>query len=457
MKVVQAPRSYQYAYLPPSGEAEDGGRAALRNSVRGPLIGGVLVVALLVGAFGFWAATAPLAGGAVAPGVISPDSSRKTVQHLEGGIIGEILVRDGDFVSVGAPLVRLEDIQARALYDMLLSQHQSLRAIQARLTAEQLDHAVIDFPVELVATSASAEIGEVLDTQRHLFETRRQSIAMRKRVLDQRIRQLRQQIRGAEAQFASSARRLGIVLEELGAKEILFRKGLIPKPQLLALRREEAKIQGDRGEYEAAIARGWQQIGETELELASLDAQRADEVARELERVRAELAKVKEQLRASEDTLERTLITAPVSGLIVDLRFKTLGGVVQPGTPILDIVPAEDDLLIDARVAPIDIDVVHAGLQAQVHLSAYAQRKMPQIIGTVRSVSADILRDEQTGAAYYLVRVEVDRATLASLTTDVQLVPGMPAEVLIVTGERTLLDYLLQPFGDLFRRSLREV
>jgi HlyD family secretion protein len=457
MQVIPPSRSQQYAYLPPAEEEDDAGRAALGASIRGPMLVGLLVLALLVAAFGGWAATAPLAGGAVAPGVISPDGSRKTIQHLEGGIIGEIMVRDGDRVEVGAPLVTLEETRARAVYEMQLSQYRALRAVQARLTSEQLGSDEIDFPAELLAEGHDPEVRDIMDVQRKLFETRREAHASRKRVLEQRIRQIQQQIRGFEAQLASSAHRLEIVRDELVGKEILYRKRLMPKPMVLALRREQAEVEGDRGEYEAAIAQGGQQVGETELELVSLDAQRADEIARELERVRGELATVKEQLGASEDTLKRTVIAAPVSGTVVGLRFTTRGGVIQPGDPILDIVPADDDLLIDARVAPIDIDVVHPGLPAQVHLSAYAQRNLPRIEGKVVSVSADALTDQQTGASYYLARVEVDGDKLASVGTDVELVAGMPAEVLIVTEERTLFAYLLQPFSDLFRRSLREV
>ena len=456
MQWIQSPTAQQYAYLPPSDEAGQAGRAALRTSVRGPMLVGMLIVTLLVAGAGFWAATAPLAGGAVAPGVISPDGSRRTVQHLEGGIVGEILVRDGDFVEVGAPVVTLKDTQARAIYEMLLSQFWGLRAAQARLIAEQLGRAAVEFPAELLAAGQNVEVRDILDVQRQLFTTRREALESRKRVLRQRIAQIHQQIRGMQAQVASAQRRHEIVKEELKAKVALLELGFIPKPQVLALRREEAKILGDGGEYGAAVARGDQQIGEAELELVALDAQRADENAGDLERVRGELAKVREQLRAGEDTLERTVIRAPVSGTVVDLRFKTLGGVIQPGTPILDIVPANDELLIDARVAPIDIDVVHLGLPAQVHLLAYSYRRLPRIVGKVLSVSADSLRDDRTGAAYYLARVEVDRRELASLANDVQLVPGMPAEVLIVTGERTLFEYLFQPFGDFLRRGLRE-
>ncbi len=457
MQVLPPPQVQDYDYLPPETETRRTPAGSLLASIRGQVIAGILVVILIIAAFGGWASTAPIAGGAVAPGIISPDGSRKTIQHLEGGIIASIEVRDGDFVEVGTPLITLEDTQARATYEVLLSQYRSLTALTARLTAEQLGRDSIDFPPDLLASRSDPEVRGILDVQRHLFATRREALAVRKRVLEQRVLQVLEKIQGSKAQLASAKRRLELVNEELEAKEFLLSKGLLPKPEVLSVRRALADIQGDRGAYRSAIAESEQKIGETQLELTALDAERADEVAAELDSTSRELARVKEQLAASEDTLKRTTIIAPVSGTVVNLNFKTRGGVILQGEPILDIVPAEDDLLIDARVAPTDIDVVYPGLPAQVHLSAYSQRTMPRVEGTVRSVSADSLNDEQSGMPYYLARVEVDRDKLSDLGPDIELVPGMPAEVLIVTSERTLFGYLLQPFRDLFRRGLREV
>lgn len=457
MQRFSSPLAQNADYLPAVTRAEDVDRSALRASLRGPMLAGVIVVVLLVAGFGGWASTAPLAGGAVAPGVISPDGSRKTIQHLEGGIIGEIQVRDGDVVAVGAPLLTLEDTQARAAYEVLLRQYYDLTALRARLTAEQLGRDNIDFPEDLLAARNEPGVPSILAVQRHLFVTRRESLDSRKRVLEQRILQIREKIHGSEAQLASTKKRLKLAEKELRAKEFLFKKKLVPMSEALEIQRIAADVEGDQGAYRYAIAESEQKIGETKLELVSLDAVRADEIATQLEEVQAELAKVTEQLGASKDTLTRTIITAPVSGTVVGLQFKTRGGVIKPGESILGIVPDEDDLLIDARVETRDIDVVYPGLPAKVHLSAYSQRTMPQIDGVVRSVSADSLTDEQTGHSYYLARVEVDREQLSGLGKDVHLIPGMPAEVLIVTSERTLFGYLLQPFRDLLRRSLREV
>jgi HlyD family secretion protein/epimerase transport system membrane fusion protein len=457
MKQLPPPSPQSYEYIPPETVTVKAGSETLRRSIRTPMMAGIGVVLLIVVAFGGWAATAPLAGGAVAPGIISPDGSRKTIQHLEGGIIGEIRVRDGDYVTVGTPLLALEDTRARAAYDVLLRQYQSLAAAKARLTAEQRDLDDIDFPEELLAVADDPEVTDILALQRYLFTTRRDALAVRKSVLQQRILQIREKINGAKAQYESAGQRLKFVKQELRAKEFLFKKKLLPMAEVLAVRRASAEVQGDQGSYRYVIAENEQRVGETELELVGLDAVRSDEIATELDRVRGELAKHKEQLAASADMLKRTVIVAPVSGTVVNLQFKTQGGVIQPGEPILDIVPAEDDLLIDARVAPVDIDVVYPGLPAQVHLSAYSQRAMPQIEGKVRSISADSLQDDQSGISYYLARVEVDRQELGRLNMNIQLVPGMPAEVLIVTSERTLFGYLLEPIRDLLRRSLREV
>jgi len=379
------------------------------------------------------------------------------VQHLEGGIIGELMVKEHDLVEVGAPLVVLEETQPRATYQMARGQYRSLLATYARLDAEQLLESRITFPAELTAGApADDEIRKIIASQQSLLDTRRAMHESKKKVLRQRIEQLGEQIKGVEAQVLSTTSQLRIVGAELEGKNALLKKELIPKPEVLRLEREEANIMGDRGEYIASIARARQQIGETELQLVAADAERAGEIAKELDRVRTELAQMSERVFASADVLKRTVIPAPISGRIVNLRFKTQGGVVRPGEPILDIVPNEEDLLIDARVSPTDIDVVHPGLVAQVNFSAFSSRRMPRIDGHVRSVSADRIVDDKTGQPYYLARVEVDRGELAKLDSDMVLIPGMPADVLFVKGERTMIEYLFQPFTDSLRRAFRE-
>ncbi|MFG1296510.1 HlyD family type I secretion periplasmic adaptor subunit [Xanthobacter variabilis] len=434
-----------------------GADGALHHALHAPTILGVLLIFFFLGGFLLWGLTAPLAGGAVASGVISPDGSRRTIQHLEGGIISELKVRDGDRVEAGQPLVVLERVQAESTMNAQLGQYYTLLATQARLRAELADLPDIQFPPELVGPRASKELVSVVRGQRVVFETRRVSLQRRREILQQRIEQSLQQIKALEAQAAAAQVQLQLIAEELEGKRVLLAKALIRKPEMLALERTRADIEGRRGEYLGMIARAKQEIGETQVQLLSLEAERSDDISEQMDKVRVELASLTQQLQASRDVLARTVVTAPISGTIVNLHFKTLSGVIRPGEAILDIVPDDEPLLIEARVSPVDIDVVHQGLPAQVHLTAFSKRALPRIDGTVKSVSADRLVDQGTGQAYFLARVQVDRSELERLKNVVELLPGMPAEVLIVTQERTFVDYLLEPIRDSMRRSFREV
>jgi len=308
---------------------------------------------------------------------------------------------------------------------------------------------------ELISTDR--RIRSVVEAQQEVFDARRLTYATRKNVLGQRSEQLTQQINGNEAQVESASRQIDFVSEELRAKEYLVGRGLMAKPEALRLKRVEAELSGKRGEYLATIARLHQQIGETNLQIVSVDAERADQVATDAEKVRADLTEVTEKLHASADILQRTVVVAPVSGTVVDIKFRTVGGVVQRGEPIMSIVPSGDELMIEGRLTPMDRKAVHAGLQAQIHLSAYSSRLVPKIPGTVQTVSADRLIDDTTHQPYYLTRVAVDRHTLERLAPNVDLIPGMPVEVLIVTERRTMFDYIFKPFHDAFWRSFREI
>jgi HlyD family secretion protein len=428
---------------------------APRPAVHAPARWGVALVVFFVLAFGSWGCLVPLDGGAVAPGIVNPDSGKKTIQHLEGGIIAELPVREGERVKTGQPIVVLESTQARAAHETLVQQRLSLVARKARLEAERAGLARIDWPAEL--RMAQSNIKPLLDAQQEVFDTRRQTHASRREILAQRIEQLLHQIRGYEAQVLSASKQIGFVAEELSAKEFLVGRGLIPKPEALRLKRTNAEISGKMGEYEAEIARARQQIGEARLQILAVDAERADQIAGDFEKVRSELADVSEKMLASADVVRRTVVAAPVDGTVVDIKFKTLGGVVQRGEPILSIVPVGDELIVEARLTPVDVKAVHAGLEARLNLSAWSSRLVPKIPGIVRTVSADRLTDEATRQPYYLARVAIDRPTLQRVAPGVDLIPGMPVEVLVVTERRTMLDYLLRPFDDALWRSFREI
>jgi HlyD family secretion protein len=428
---------------------------SLKPNICVPARLGKALILIFVLVFGGWGYFAPLDGGAVAPGVINPDSGKKTIQHFEGGIIAEMRVREGEAVTVGQPLVVLESTQARAAHDSLMQQRWSLLARKARLEAENAGQDQIEWPPEML--SMDRQIESIVEAQREVFDARRLTYSTKKNVLAQQIEQLTQQINGNEAQVESASRQIEFVSEELQAKEYLVKRGLVAKPEALRLKRVDAELSGKRGEYLAAIARLRQQIGETKLQILSIDAERADQIANDADKVRADLTDVTEKLHASADVLQRTVVVAPVSGTVVDVKFKTVGGVVQRGELIMSIVPSSDELIIEGRVTPLDRKAVHSGLQAQIHLSAYSSRVVPKIPGTVRTVSADRLVDDTTHQPYYLARVAVDRQTLEQLAPTVDLIPGMPVEVLIVTERRTMFDYILKPFRDAFWRSFREI
>jgi HlyD family secretion protein/epimerase transport system membrane fusion protein len=426
--------------------------------LRGPVIAGYIVVVLFFGGLGTWAALAPIASAVIATGVVSPEGSRKTIQHLEGGIITEILVEDGDLVQAGDHLVILQETQARAAFEVLQGQRQMLAAKLARLLAEQTGRNKITFPKWLLESKTPGDTGleEILQAQADLFKARRKLHRGRKAVGNKRVDQLGEEIAGLKLQIKSQEEQLELIREETESKKEMLDRGMLPRPEYLALLRQKAEIEGDMAENAASIARLQQSIGETKLQVVNEDAVRMDQIVSEMAETRSELASVEERLNAQRDILERTMIVAPVSGLIMQKRFHTSGGVVGPGQPILDIVPQDAKLLIDAQVRPVDIDAVAPEQQARVHFLAFTQRNLPQIKGIVHSISADSLLDEVSGASYYLARVEVLPGELEKLGEDIKISAGMPAEVMIMSGERTLLQYLVQPVLDSLRRTFRE-
>ena len=297
----------------------------------------------------------------------------------------------------------------------------------------------------------------ITEGQVQIFNARKDLLAARKRVLNQRIEQLSEQINGYEAEVESALRQLDLIAQEIKAKVTLQKKGILPLPVLQALQRLQAEISGRRGQYVAEVARTKLQIGETQLQLLSWMPSAPMRLQPISIRRASNLPPRMTPPSANRDIVAREVVAAPVNGTVVNLKFKTEGGVIQHGEPILDIVPSDEQLLIDARVLPTDIDVVHVGLPAVIHLTAFTSRNLPRIEGKVQYVSADRLVDEKSGQPYYLARVAVDRGELDRLGPQYKLVPGMPAEVLIVTGERTMFQYLFRPFLDSIRRSFREV
>ena len=426
--------------------------------LRGPVIAGYIVVALFFGGLGTWAALAPIASAVIATGVVSLEGSRKTIQHLEGGIITEILVEDGDLVQAGDHLVVLQETQARAAFEVLQGQRQMLAAKLARLLAEQTGQNKITFPQWLLESKTPGDTGleEILQAQVDLFKARHKLHRGRKAVGNKRVDQLGEEIGGLKLQIKSQEEQLELLREETESKKEMLDQGMLPRPDYLILLRQKAEIEGDMAGNAAGIARLQQSIGETKLQVINEDAVRMDQIVSEMAKTRSELASVEERRNAQQDILERTIVVAPVSGLIMQKRFHTTGGVIGPGQPILDIVPQDAKLLIDVQVRPVDIDAVAPEQQARVHFLAFTQRNLPQIKGIVHSISADSMLDEVSGTSYYLARIEVLPGELEKLGEDIKISAGMPAEVLIMSGERTLLQYLVQPVLDSLRRTFRE-
>lgn len=420
----------------------------------GRLVAAGLALGMLgFGGFGAWAALAPLASAAVAPGVIAVDSNRKTVQHLEGGIVAEILVRDGDRVAAGQPLMRLDDLETRSLLGQFETQQGALLAQEARLVAERDGLPAVVFPAGLRGVDGS--LADAVSGQQRIFASRRASLEGRIRVTRQRVAQIEAQIAALEAQRRAGREQLVLIAEEVRGVEEMVNKGLERRPRLLALMRQSADLQGTQGDLANRIAQAREAIAQAELEILGLEADRASEVALELREVQARRAELEEKLEAARGRWMRRDILAPAAGTVLNLRYFAPGAVVPPGGAVLDLVPQDDRLVVEAQVNPTDIDVVHPGLPAKVVLTAFKSRSMPQLDGEVVRVSADALKDERSGLTYYAARVVVDSAQLGALE-GVTLVPGMPAETLIVTGERTLLHYLTQPVRDSLRRAFRE-
>lgn len=429
--------------------------AASGVGLKVPIAIGFTIIVLFFGVFGGWAAIAPLQSAAIAPGIVSVDTNRKTVQHLEGGIVGRILVRDGDKVKAGQTLVTLDETRPYATLELLRGRRLASRALEARLIAERDGAKSITFPAELLARRDDAKIAEAIGGQRSIFEGRRLSLKAQSAILGQRGAQFREEIIGLKGQIAAEDTQLELIADEVKDVKQLVDKGLARRPRLLSLQRRTAEIEGVRSQNVAAIARAEQNITEAELRIAELKTSIVNEAVQLLRDEQTKLFDVAERIRAAEDVLNRTEIRAPLDGTVVNLQVHTAGGVIAPGAPLMDIVPADDRLVIDAQVDPGDIDIVHAGLEALVRLTALPQRNNIPIEGRVMSVSADRLIDEVTGLPFYRAKVELTGDIKKALGSAV-LYPGMQAEVMIVTGARTALDYFLRPLFDSFNRAFRE-
>lgn len=422
---------------------------------RKPIIVGGWMMLLVFGFLGSWAALAPLASAAIAPGKVILSGNKKSIQHLEGGVIDKILVREGQAVKEGQVLIRLNETASRARLDLFRKQYQGTQAAEARLKAERDALESIVFPQDLLDAKGEDEtIDESIKSQQRLFESRRATVQGQKKVLEQKKAQSAQEINGLKAQINSATRQVNLLEEEIRAVRKLLKQGNAQKPRLLALQRQQAELKGNRGDFRARISRAQQAIAETDLQIISLQNEFDNKIAMEMRETVDKLADLQERLKASVDVMDRIVIEAPMAGIVTALQVHTIGGVIRPGDTIMEIVPI-DELLVEARVSPQDIDVVRAGLDARVMLSAYTARRVPPVGGEVVHVSPDRFEDRNTGMPYYETRIRIDEDDLAR-HEEIELTPGMPADALIVTGERSVLSYLMTPITDSFRKAFRE-
>lgn len=419
------------------------------------IVFGMLLIGASIGGFSAWATMAPLAEAVVASGTIKVDSSRKQIQHLEGGIVKEILVRDGDHVARGDTLLRLDETRAAASLAILRDGYDSALAQEARLIAERDAATEIRFPEHLTSRSDMETVAEILNAQKALRNARHDAIAGQVEILRKQIAHLREDIVGLEAQIAAKTRQLSFVRDELASVRKLLKKGLSGKQRVLELERELARLQGERAEHQSDIAAAETQISAKELEIHQVSNSFRENVVSELKQVQAEIFDFRERLNAAEHVFSQTEVRAPVDGVVVGSGVHTIGGVISSGETLLELVPLNDELIVEARVDPQDIDKVKLGLPAGVKFNAFNQRTTPELAGTLRYVSADALQDQQAGTSYYVARIEVAENEVKRLG-DRRLQPGMMAEVFIRTGERTMADYLLQPLRDSFRRAWLE-
>jgi epimerase transport system membrane fusion protein len=415
---------------------------------------GMAVLLGTVGVLGTWSYLAPIDSAASASGFVTVKSHSKTVQHLDGGIVKELIAKDGDIVNEGDILLTLDGSEIKAQLEILRGQQITFAAQVARLTAERDRLGLVNYPKE-VQNLSDARVVEAQQSENQIFNARKNAHEGEVSVLNQRISQLNSRIQGLQGQKTSKQELKASYSEEAKDLRELLAEGFADKQRLRDLERSLSASTGEIASLSSEIASSEMQIGETRLQILQIQKQFQEEVANKLSEVQAQLYDINQRLTATIDKVNRIQIKAPSSGRVMGLSIHNVGGVITPGRPILDIVPQGEELIIDARVSPMDIDRVHVGLIAEVRFSAFKQALTPKMMGKLTILSADKLTDERTGAPYYSAKIELTPDSYAKLG-NMELLPGMPADVLINTGERTVFEYLMQPITNAFARAFIE-
>lgn len=416
---------------------------------------GYATIFLLVGGSVFWASTAPIAGAAIAPGVVAAAGKNVLVQHLEGGIVREILVREGERVTAGQPLLILDPTVAEAQLNRLVNQLIAHKTKAKRLEAERDGLTELVIPEDIVADSRGFDLSGVVTEQRKEFEARLARYNAERGILGQRVQALGEAVVGLEAQKKAGEDQLAVVHDEILRKKELLDKGLTNRSEYTALLRSEAELIGQVGAIQSQIASSATQTIEARQQIERLTTTRVEQAVSELNTIRAAITDVEEQIHAAEDVLARSVVRAPTDGIVVRTAVNSPGSVARPGDAMIELLPTLRELIIEAHISPQDIDNVHIGQSAELMFSALNMRTTPRVPGSVTYVSADRLIDQATGNPYYTTRLEITENLPPEVAPE-QIYPGMPVETFISTGERTFVEYLLRPLLDSFSRAFRE-
>jgi len=426
-----------------------------RESIYRHLLAGGLIVLLLAVGVGGWASTTQIAGALIAQGSIVVDSNVKKVQHPTGGVVGKLNVQDGDRVKAGDILVQLDDTITRANLAIVTKGLDELGARKARLEAERDGTESVSFPASLLARGDEPSVAVAVANERKLFELRRSARLGQKAQLKQRVSQLQDEILGLSAQQEAKAREITLINKELEGVRELWKNNLVQITRLTALERDGARVEGERAQLVASVAQAKGKITETELQIIQIDQDLSSEVAKDMREVDAKFGEFVERKVTAEDQLKRIDLRAPQDGIVLESKVHTVGGVIPAGDTIMQIVPESDNLLVEAKVNPHDIDQVQIGQSAVLRFSAFNLRTTPEINGTITRISADTTTDQRTGQTYYTTRIAMTKSEIARLG-DIKLIPGMPVEAFVQTGERTVMSYLMKPLQDQFMRAFRE-
>lgn len=429
-------------------------RAASKQSLRRPMIAGAIVILVGFGGFLLWGFNAQLDSAASASGSVIVDSRKKTINHLEGGILKKLLVEEGEVVKAGQPLVLLDGTRARSQLEQQRSERFGLQAKLARLRAEQEGKKEIDFPESLL-NAKDAYVADILNDERHLFNKRLEVYTAKRDAQEKQIEQFGEEAKALDSRINARNHQEKLVKERLDGIRKLAAKGYATREQLVQVENNWSDLVGDAGDYKAQRAAAEQQKAGAKIALAQIEMERQSDVAKTIQETQLALNDVNQRITASQDVLDRLEIRSPQAGVVSNIQIRTPGGVISPAQPIMDIIPEGQPMEIEARINRRDIDAVHMGAKAQVRLTAFNQRRLAPLDAKITYVDADQTVDKQSDASFYVVRAQIDPEELAE-HPDIHLRPGMPADILVLNKPRTAIDYLIDPIADSMAHAFRE-